>query len=344
MAHWCDEVSMRLAAIGLAVTLGCADRDTGTPTVPGTGTPGGTTPTGTPAGSTTTPAGSTGTGGGTTTTLDCSGMPLAWRKLTIPSSEDFTTGLDGKLYGVSTGTGALARSAHDGTHEPLVPNVSTWGRGTRFLPGGDLVVAIPDNGTVRRFDPTTWGSEVIANGLAEPNGIAIGENGLVYLTQASGRVVRIDPDTAQVTTLFDTPVSTDGITFAPDYRTLYWNSESGQVIKAEIDAAGNLVTDPVVHATVNTGAGFSLLDGMTSDACGNLYVVEMSGRVHRVFPDGSQQVFVDLTNQGPFISAVNFGSGFGGFEETFLYIMDLNGGVFEIETDIPRNWEPYLGP
>lgn len=334
-----------LAMAGCVGMLACGDGGGRRGPGPTSGTPGGTVPTGTvPTGTLPTGATNTGTPGGTvTSTLDCSGMPLAWRKLNLGSSEDFTIGLDGMVYGVSINTTALTRTDYAGNTELLVPNVSTWGRGTRFLPGGDLVVAVPDSGTVRRFDHNTWGSEVIATGLAEPNGIAIGDTGLVFLTQMTGRVVRIDPDTAAVTTLYDTPVSTDGITFAPDYRTLYWNSEGGQVIKAEIDAYGSLVTDPVVHATINTHAGFNLLDGMTSDGCGNLYVVEMGGYIHRVFPDGSQEVFADVSSQSQFISAVNFGSGYGGFQATFLYVMDLNGGLFEIETDIPRNWEPHFG-
>jgi hypothetical protein len=45
---------------------------------------------------------------------------------------------------------------------------------------------------------------------------------------------------------------------------------------------------------------------------------------------------------GVFISAANFGSGFGGFERENLYVMNLNGGVFEIEMGIPGKWEPHL--
>lgn len=326
----------KLASIALLLTACSQPQDpkpkpkttnpTGTATATGTGT-------GTGTGS------GTGTGTGTTAP-DCSGGALGWSFLDIDSSEDFTTATDGMLYGVSTSNQALIRSDYDGNAEILAPNVSTWGRGTRFLPGGDLVVAVPDDGTVKRFDPTTWSSTTIASGLAEPNGIAIGDDGMVYLTQMTGRVVRIDPDTQDVRELYDTPVSTDGITFAPDYRTLYWNSEGGEVIKAEIDSDGYVIDGPDVHAQINSGG--DLLDGMTSDACGNLYVVRMGGFIIRVFPDGNQELFADVSGSGAFISAVNFGSGYGGFEETNLYVMNLSGGVIEIETDIPRNWEPHL--
>lgn len=331
---------MRGLWIVAAVLVACGPKGTdsdptGTGTASGTTTGGTTSTTGLPTGTPTT--------GTTTTGPDCSGGALSWSELPIPSSEDFTIGTDGLLYGVSTQSQALIRTDHAGNTEILAPGISSWGRGTRFLPSGDLVVAEPDSGTLLRFDTTTWGHTVLANSLAQPNGIAIGDDGMIYLTQATGRVVRVDPDTAGVTELYDTPVSTDGITFDPDYRTLYWNSESGEIIKAVIDDQGVVIDGPELLTTItgNGGAGFTLLDGMTSDACGNLYVVRMDGRIVRVFPDGTQEVFADLTGGSNFISAANFGNGHGGFELTNLYVMDLNGGVFEVVTDVPGKWEPH---
>jgi sugar lactone lactonase YvrE len=262
--------------------------------------------------------------------------------MVMEPSEDFTIGSDGMLYGVSTGNDALIRSDYDGAFEILAPNVSTWGRGTRFLPGGDLVVVVPDTGTVQRFDPATWGSVAIATGLSEPNGLAIGDDGMVYLTQLNGLVLRIDPDTLEVREIEPAGDSTDGITFGPDYRTLYWNHEAGEVIRAVLDDDGYVIDGPYLHADL-TDFGSGRLDGMTSDACGNLYVVRMAGQIVRVFPNGSAEIFADLSATGnPFICAVNFGSGSGGFVETNLYVMDLTGGMFEIETDIPPNPEPHL--
>jgi hypothetical protein len=277
-----------------------------------------------------------------TTPLDCTveplGVPLDF--LPIPSSEDFTIGADGLLYGVQTGSGALTRTSREGVEEMLVPNVSSWGRGTRFLVDGDLVVAEPDTGSLIRFDTSTWGKTLLHGGLSQPNGIAIGDDGYVHLTQANGIVLRIEPVTGESTVLHDTPISTDGITFSPDYRTLSWNSENGEIIQVVLDEYGAVTEGPSVITTVDGGT----LDGMTADACGNLYVIVMSGLVVLIKPDGTQRVLVDLSeaNGGDFISAANFGSGVGGFERDHLYVMSLSYGVFEIDIGIDGKWEPHF--
>ena len=226
----------------------------------------------------------------------------------------------------------------------LVPNVSSWGRGTRFLSTGEIIVAEPDAGVLIKFDPANnYSREVIMNGLNQPNGIAIGDDDMIYFTQANGKITRLDPFTRASSLLYDTPVSTDGISFAPDYRILYWNSEGGEVLKAEIDVTGQIIAGPDLLTNVNQGPGFDILDGMAVDTCGNIYVVRMSGYVVRIDPQGVQTELIDLTGQGnPFISAVNFGSGAGGFERESIYVMNLSGGIFEIDVGVPGKWEPHL--
>ena len=283
-----------------------------------------------------------------TETYDCSTLPdrpTVWNRMdNIPMSEDFTIDTDGYLWGVNAETTALVKTLYGGTPELVVPSVSSWGRGTRFLSTGDLVIAEPDGGQLIRVDVTTGSVTPVVGDLQEPNGIAVDEDDWVYLTEMNGRVNRINPYGGERSVIFDNPVSTDGITFSPDYSTLYWNSESGEVIQAEIDAEGAIVGTPSVLALIDDMAFFDLLDGMTADVCGNLYVVRMSGYIVRVTPQGQQEVVVDLTGVpgGVFISAANFGSGFGGFERENLYVMNLNGGVFEIEMGIPGKWEPHL--
>ncbi len=282
-----------------------------------------------------------------TSTYDCTTLPPAptvWQRLNnIPVSEDFTIDADGFLWGVDTNTRALVKTTHGGNTDVVLPNVSSWGRGTRFLSTGDLMIAEPNSGSLMRVDLSGPSIAPVLGGLQEPNGVVIGDDDFVYLTEMTGKVSRVDPDTGDRTVIYDTPVSTDGITFAPDYRTLYWNSEQGQVVKTVLDADGAVVDPPAVLTTIN-GLGFmDLLDGMTTDACGNIYVVRMMGHIIRITPDGQQQEIIDLSGLGGvFISAVNFGSGAGGFERDNLYIMNLSGGVFEVEMGIEGKWEPHL--
>jgi sugar lactone lactonase YvrE len=283
--------------------------------------------------------------GDTGSDLDCSSLPQATFVRFhdyVHSSEDFTFDDEGYLWGVSWENGSLIRTLIDGNAELMLPNVSSWGRGVRFLPGGDLVIAEPDSGALIRVDRDTMGATTVRSGLNSPNGVAIDDDGMVFLTQATGRVIRIDPDAGTESLIFDTPVSTDGITLAPDYERLYWNSEQGEVVTAVVDATGTVTEAPSVLADISTS--FGILDGMTADACGNLYVVQMSGRIVRVQPDGTQQtlISVDSVPEGTFISAANFGSGVGGWERDHLYVMSLSRGVFEIDVGIPGKWEPHL--
>lgn len=305
-------------------------------------------PTGTGSTSTGIPTGTTGTTETTTTTTttppNCDGQPLgpgSYQWLDLESSEDFTIAADGMMYGISMTTEGLIRQTITGDREMLAPGISTWGRGIRFLSDGRLVVAEPDSGVLLIFDPVTWGSQVLVAGLVSPNGLAVDERDFIYLTQLSGRVLRIHPDTGEYTVIHDTPVSTDGITFAPDYRTLYWNSEEGQVIKVLLDDDGQVIDGPTVLTEIDFGGGWGILDGMAADACGNVYVVKMEGQIIKVTPDGQQEVLVDLASQGVFISAVNFGPGYGGFEEGRMYVMELGNGVYEIDVGIPGKWEPH---
>ncbi len=283
----------------------------------------------------------------TTEEYDCSQQPTTRptriRKLdNMPSTEDFTFDDQGNAWGVSSWNQALVKTPMQGQMQIILPNVSSWGRGTRFMLDGDLVIAEPDSGALVRVDLAGPSASVLLGGLASPNGIAIGMDGFVQATQADGRVIRVDPSDGSFELLFDTPVSTDGITFAPDYRTLYWNSESGEITKVVLDDDGNIIEGPSLFA--NISGGWDLLDGMTSDACGNLYVVKMGGQIVKVTPDGDQQMWIDVSGMqgGSFISAVNFGSGFGGFEKTNLYIMSLDSGMFEVEMEIEGRKEPHL--
>jgi sugar lactone lactonase YvrE len=261
----------------------------------------------------------------------------------IQSSEDFTFDLDGYLWGVST-QGPLIRTPLDGELEVMRPDISSWGRGVRFLPDGDLVIAEPDRGALLRLDRDTLSGEVLRDGINSPNGIAIGEDGWVHMTQGGGDVLRVDPETGEADRLVQSDISTDGITFAPDYRRLYWNSEGGQVMTLVLDEFGALAEEPALLTRIDTG--LAILDGMTSDECGNLYVVKMNGHLIRVLPDGTQEPLMDLNQHAggaaSFISAANFGSGVGGWERDHLYVMSLDHGLFELEIGIRGKWEPHM--
>ncbi|MCG8418395.1 MAG: SMP-30/gluconolactonase/LRE family protein [Proteobacteria bacterium] len=275
---------------------------------------------------------------------DCSALPAISSEVEIlthvPDSEDFTFDREGYLVNVQVGTGALFKTAYDGQPQLQVPDVSGFARGTRVLPNDELVVVDSGRSGLLRIDETNAVHEVLL-GLPNPNGVTVDMDGLVYVSHAHGEIRRIDPQTGEFAILHsDRLRSFDGIAFSADYRTLYFNEEEGAILAMAIDADGNpdepslLVELPVEF----------LLDGMATDRCGNLYVVEMAGLIWRVQPDGSAEMVIDIRSHvgNGLIPAVNFGSGKGGWKANALYIMDFAKRVYEVEVGIESKAEPHL--
>lgn len=295
-----------------------------------------------------------GDGDGDGDVFDCSALPALPVDYTtlshVPASEDFTFDDAGFLWGVTLGDYALMKTPYSGSAQLVVPNISSGGfggfvRGTRFLPDGDLVIADPATGELYRVD--SQGSKTtIIGGLPDPNGIAVDQDGMVYLTHGGGEVRRIDPNTGNYETVHQSNSSFDGITFSEDYTTLYFNEENGDIHAMSISDDGTPGT-PNDFAQIDVGFG-GILDGMTADLCGNIYVIEMSGVLYRITPEGQVDVAVDLGGgsgggvPGVFIPAVNFGSGVGGWKRDHVYIMNFEGGVFEANVGIPGKDEPHL--
>jgi sugar lactone lactonase YvrE len=228
-------------------------------------------------------------------------------------------------------------------------------RGVRLLADGSIVAVDTAKSEVVRIPtsgPDAYTKQVLASGLTNPNGIAVGMDGRVYVSGLA--IVRVDPEskTHDVLHTYDGVFGGyDGITFSPDYQTLYFDEEyndtGARIYRMTFDGDGE-VDEVTPIATLPSQVK---LDGMTADACGNLYVVEMSGIIWRVTPAGDVAVAADLTGAqipgGAYLPAVNFGSGVGGWSRTRLYAMNWTGmtdGVFEVDIGVPGKAEPHLGP
>lgn len=285
-------------------------------------------------------SGSDSSSGGWTPSVDCDMLPaLPAADMTymseITSSEDFTFDAEGNLIGVSFETQGLHRTAYDGTTVMIVPNVSSWGRGVRVLDNGDYLVIAPGEG-LHRITPE--GSDTVVLNLSdEANGLALHPNGIAYFTSGNGQLRSFDPDTGEVAVL-DQGDSFDGIAFNVDYTKLYYNSETGLIRQLAFTEGGEPTGEPSDFATIPVQ---EILDGMTVDECDNLYVVEMLGTIWRVSADGTMEVAVSLPPKALY-SALNFGSGIGGWEADHLYIMSLIGGVYEVDMGVQGKPLPHL--
>ncbi len=254
----------------------------------------------------------------------------------VPSGEDFTFDAQGNLVSVSLASGALMKTPYGGPAQLAVPGISEFARGIRPLTSGELVIADPISGSLKKV-AANGSVSTLLGGMPDPNGVVIGNDGYIYVTHGQGgEVRRVNADTGEFTTLVDTPNdSYDGIVFSLDYKTLYFNEEVGTVNALDI-ASGNVTTLATIPLT-------EILDGMTMDECGNLYVVEMAGVIWRVSPAGDVEEYYRIDAGFAFIPAVNFGSGVGGWRRDRLYIMNFDGGAFELDTGGVRGRrEPHL--
>ena len=293
-------------------------------------------------------SGGVGDGGGLP--AECADPPPLPRPFTfiesIPGSEDFVFDGLGNLVNIPQKTTLLTTAA--GSTAVGFP-VKFQARGTRYLPGGDLVVASSEIGGVVRFSPEGLEKKLVLD-LPNPNGIAVSAGGAIYLSGMGIR--RIDSDSGETELLAEYVgdyAGFDGLTFSPDYGTLYFNEEyrpEGSPVFAMSVGPDGAVGEPALVATIPVVGG--KVDGMTADACGNLYVVEMVGRIWRVTPDGPVELVAQLPEQPApghftYVAALNFGSGVGGWAKDHLYVMNSEGGVFDVDVGVPGKPEPHLG-
>lgn len=278
-------------------------------------------------------------------TFDCASLPatpvvgdrLNW----VPSAEDYTFSPDGFQWGVSAGI--LKKTPYGGPPQLVVPGLGDV-RGTRFLPDGRLAMSHPEDGSVWIVDPATGSSAPIAGGFDTPNGLAIDFEGRISVATQE-RIVRIDPATGDTEVLVQWPnKSFDGITYSPDFTRLYFNEELGRVHWIDFAPDGTWSEpDEGIQLVQNPLLGFSILDGMAVDVCGNLYAGEMNGQIWRIRADDHSVDMVANIGGASIVPAINFGlPATGGWQADHLYAMDFLGALIDLPVGIPGKWEPHL--
>lgn len=204
--------------------------------------------------------------GETAAPLACNDIPLppytqeSLRGFT--SSEDFAFTADGWVVGVDQNNNLVAQDIK-GNMRVIRPSVGA-AAGIRILPGGDIVLASVSQGALQRITPE--GSlTTLASGFGYPNGIDLDLDGYVYVSdQNAGTVSRVDPESGDTVVIADGLYNPNGLTFSPDYQTLYVGSfGSGGVYAIDRDDAGGWA-----HFRVWTVS--PLAKGPPLDACPDL--------------------------------------------------------------------------
>jgi sugar lactone lactonase YvrE len=223
---------------------------------------------------------------------------------------------DGSLYVVNyQQNGTIGRVSGKNKVQQFIalPNNSI-GNGIRFDKQGNMYIADYVNHNVlivnaAKFDASlTQKVSVYAHSsvMNQPNDIAINDSGIIFASdpnwaKGDGNLWRIGKD-RQVTLLESGMGTTNGIAVSPNSEVLYVNeSVQRNVWQYQLDADGNLSNKKLLINFSDHG-----LDGMRTDAQGNLYIARYGkGVIAIVSPLGILLREVEL--KGDFPTNVAFG-------------------------------------
>ncbi len=276
-------------------------------------------------------------------TIDCDNLPQGPFSYTVlygpKATEDMAFDDQGHVIGADNGN--LFQSTYDGQFTIYLPNAGGFIAGLRALPTGEIVYADVSSGTMFRVDKQGVKNAVLS-GLQYANGLEVDLDGYVYAAEQDGsRVRRIDPWTGDYDVVADDLYNPNGVSFSPDYRTLYIGSfGGGTILQLEFDKAGN----PLGVSPLYTDLGNGMLDGMGVDACGNVYVCEyIEAKVWRISPDGKERsLVVDLGPETDWIPNMQWGSGVGGWQADHLYVLDISANkMYEVPVGVPGKYRAY---
>jgi hypothetical protein len=272
---------------------------------------------------------------------DCSSLPPApttWTELNhISPSEEFAFDAYGNLVNLADGLNTLLLTPYTGPAQIVTTYQADDLAGITILPNGDVVQADEARGILVQFGMDGSRVDLLTN-IYSPNSVAVGADGHVYTT-AFDQIWEVDPATGDSYMIYELDgLDLDGLAFDPTFNTLYFNHDSGGTVGAFDLVGTGVVTNERIVAQINSGGE---LDGAAMDECGNLYVVVTNGRIYRVFPDGTQELFVTISGSWN-TTSLHFGSGIGGWEQDHLYVMSRAGSVFELDVAIRGRSEPHL--
>jgi len=183
----------------------------------------------------------------------CEGLepvPTTWvTHGNITTAEDFVFDLEGNVVSVD-GQGNLVRSTQAGETSLVVPGIVTGSAGISMLPGGDVIVADPWEGSLVKV-ATSGSVQTLLGGLSYPNGVEVHRDGWIAVSEHDAGVVRrVDAETGDYVVLGSGLTNPNGVTFSPDYDILYVNSFGGGTVHSIELTADGAAGPPQLFASV----------------------------------------------------------------------------------------------
>lgn len=248
---------------------------------------------------------------------------------------DVAPDFGGRIVGFD---GAALISADHAGNAQLFAGGLQGAEGMDWLPDQSLVVAAPA-GLVRVFPN---GAQVVIAPDVHAYGVTVGPDGLVYAADNGSTIWRVDPDTLEASIYWTNAQSTSfaprTIAFDPDRSLMYVGAFGDKVYSMAIDRDLTPLAAPRVLSGVGGPGAF--LDGLTVDACGNLYMpkYELSA-LFRISPDGDARLYHQW-DRGQYGHGLEWGRGFGDFPTDTLYFpQPYNGNtVLEMRVGVEGAW------
>lgn len=302
-------------------------------------------------------SGSESTDGETTAPLDpCDDLPMG--PFAVQEFMFAGTPLDGNAEDMtfSSGGSLIVRNGADlvqvspaGVVTPIdtdMPLPNTLG--LRWTTAGNIVAATSTTGEILQITPggtvtTLW------SGLGLPNGLYPALDGNIFFTDFTGALAAyIDGAGTTLTELAvggDEAPQANGIVYDPDRNFVYYVAYGpGLVMRVDVTNLGNPGVPEVIATIVSEGAGDQVgLDGVSMDACGNLYIVDQNqgnpGSLYRLFLDdagdvvGAPQLMVDAFPDGVANAVFAQGPGWEAFA-TYIFAVGLPGRIFMLDVGV----------
>lgn len=228
-----------------------------------------------------------------------------------------TFGEDGGLYVVDvmapTGEPKVLRiDVSDGSAEPVYTDAESAYTSAQFGPDdGRLYLTDIRGGTIQSIapdgtDPKTVFAGKVHGSRMQPDDLAFGEDGSMYISDTTGmggtsgdqgRIVRVTPDGA-ATVLADELPSPNGISFDEDMRGL-WVAQynANRIDYFSLDDSGETIVE--AHTGIHIDGGRARVDSTAVDAAGNVYQAFHGRTAVEVFsPHGEHLTTIQAPNGG----------------------------------------------
>lgn len=268
--------------------------------------------------------------------VDGGGSPCGTARPSLTATsgtEGLVIARDGTIY--YSVSGGVARITPAGSVDEawlrIASGATIWGLGldasqTRLFvayASGDQLLVVTDLDATPSFVPLA--------SVSRPNGVTVGPDGTVYVSEfTNGAVVAVDPATGATTTVTTTTVpGADGVAFTEDGRLLVTAYSAGTVVALQLDAAHH----ETGRATVATSVPSA--DGVAVDENGVIYVGGGS-RVFRIGPGGTPDATLQMGRAG----TANLEWGAGALDCHDLYVA-TGGGLTRISLTVGQRAVPW---